>query len=398
MKRRLHILVAGRVQQDLRTTEAILAREINIELTTRVTSNGHVDPLHGLTTLPDVLILFLSAHWQEELNALATRTIALRLPIVVISPKEDLEIMRLALRAGARDFLTQPVSAEEIQRAIQQIQQEKAVSTGLAQHRTIAVLNAKGGSGATLIANNLAHIMAVRQQLPVALLDCDVQFGAQALCLDLRPTRDLVEAVNVVDELDAVALEGYMTKHQSGIHLLAAPTNRLVLVGELSSQNFSHLLEVIHQTYTRVVIDLPRLLDSAVTVALLQATTIIVAMQQTLAAMRDARRLTEILQTELDIPQERILVAINRYSLKHTISLAAIQQTLHNIPTVLIPNDYTRVEAATNQGIPLLEFAPNAPITQALVQLAIQLGGEEIAPAKGNLFRRALALFSGKPG
>lgn len=65
MKRRLHILVAGRVQQDLRTTEAILAREINIELTTRVTSNGHVDPLHGLTTLPDVLILFLSAHWQE---------------------------------------------------------------------------------------------------------------------------------------------------------------------------------------------------------------------------------------------------------------------------------------------------------------------------------------------
>lgn len=306
--------------------------------------------------------------------------------------------MRLALRAGARDFLTQPVSAEEIQRAIQKIQQEKAVSTGLAQHRTIAVLNAKGGSGATLIANNLAHIMAVRQQLPVALLDCDVQFGAQALCLDLRPTRDLVEALNAVDELDAVALEGYMTKHQSGIHLLAAPTNRLVLVGELSSQNFSHLLEVIHQTYTQVVTDLPRLLDPAVTVALLQATTIIVVMQQTLAAMRDARRLTEILRTELDIPQERILVAINRYSLKHTISLAAIQQTLHNIPTVLIPNDYTRVEAATNQGIPLLEFAPNAPITQALVQLAIQLGGEEIAPAKGNLFRRALALFSGKPG
>lgn len=230
----------------------------------------------------------------------------------------------------------------------------------------------------------------------MALLDLDLQFGAQALCLDLHPTRDVVEALNAASGLDTLALEGYMTKHRSGLHLLAAPMNRLVLLSEVSPDSLTRLLEVVHQTYTRAVIDLPRLIDPLPIVALTQASRVVVVMQQTLAGMRDARRLLEILQRELEIPKSRILVAVNRYHPKHPITGEAIRQTLQQTTFALIPNDYARVEAATNQGIPLLEFAPTAPITRALTQLVRQLSEEEEIPVRGGLLKRALSVFAGK--
>lgn len=393
---KIQILLVGHAPQEVAPMASALMADSDVHVSTRVISNGHTDPLYGLSTPPDILVLWLNSQWRDELQALANRRLALRPPTITIGPRDDPEILRLAMRSGARDYLTQPVALHELQQAIQRVIQEKRASIGPAQ-QTIAVIDAKGGSGATLLANNLAHIMAARQQMPVALLDLDIQFGAQALCLDLRPTRDVVEALNAAGGLDTLALEGYMTKHHSGLHLLAAPMNRLVLLSEVSPDNLTRLLEVVHQTYTRVVIDLPRLIDTLSMVALTQASRVVVVMQQTLAGMRDARRLLEILQRELEIPRERLLVAVNRYNPKHPITVEAIRQTLQQTLLALIPNDYARVEAAANQGVPLFEFAPTAAITRALTQLARQLSEEEETPARRGLLGRALSLFAGKP-
>ncbi|MDQ5910179.1 MAG: pilus assembly protein CpaE [Pseudomonadota bacterium] len=388
------ILLAGRSSQDIVPLASALNVDFDNHISTHIISNGHADPLYGLNALPDILILWLSAQWEDELHAFASRRPALRPPTIIISLHDDPEILRLALRSGARDFLTHPAALHELKQAIQRIIQEKHSSLESSQ-QTIAVLNAKGGSGGTVIASNLAHIMAVRQRIPVALLDLDIQFGSQALSLDLHPTRDIVEALNASGQLDAVALEGYMTKHKSGLNLLAAPLNRLVLPGEIVPEHLDRLLEVVHQTYTRVVIDLPRLIDAVSTVVLAQVTTVVVVMQQALASMRDARRLIEILQREIEIPKERIVVVINRYNPKHPITLDAIRQTLQQSSITLIPSDYARFEIATNQGMPLLDFAPRAPITQTLVELAQRVGGETEAPAKRGLLSRALGLLAG---
>lgn len=390
------IQLVGRSPQEVAPLASALMQDPDIHVSTRIVNNGHTDPLHGLNTLPDILILWLSAQWPDELQALANRPLALRPATIAIGPKDDPDILRQAMRSGVRDFLNSPVTPQELQQAIQHIIQEKRASMGPAR-QTIAVINAKGGSGSTMIASNLAHIIATRQQLPVALLDLDIQFGSQALHLDLRPTRDVVEALNAAEQMDALALEGYMTKHKSGLNLLAAPLNRLVLLGEISPDHLNRLLDVIHQTYSRIVIDLPRLIDAVSTVALAQASTVVVVMQQSLAGMRDARRLLEILQREMEISRDRIVVVVNRYGPKHPITIEAIGQTLQRPTLILIPNDYARVEAATNQGIPLLEFAPNAAITRALVQLARQIGGEAESPTRRGLLGRAFDLIASKP-
>jgi pilus assembly protein CpaE len=392
----LKIHLVGRSRTDVEAVAATLNGS-GANISTRVISNGHTDPLHDLTTLPDVLILVLSDSWQEELGALAGRPAVLRPPTVVIGHRDDTQALRMAMRAGALDFLTQPIVPGELNQALQRIIRERFRTPESARNRIIAVLNAKGGSGASLIAGNLAHIMAAKEGKKTALLDCDLQFGAQALSLDLHPTYDVTVVLQAIDDLDEHALQGYMAKHRSGLHLLAAPTDRLVLFEEISPHSLSRLLNLIGQTYSRVIIDLPRLLDAVSTVALEQADFVVVVMQQTLVAVQDAKRLTGVLQTELEIPRERIVVVVNRYHPKHPIKVGDVLQTLQQRTLVLIPNDYLRVEASASQGIPLYEAAPTAPITKALVQLAFQLGGEMMLPPKRGVFSRAKAWFSGKP-
>lgn len=393
--RGLKIHLVGRSRTDMEAVAGML-KDSGADIKTRVISNGHTDLLYGVTTLPDVMILVLGDSWQEELDALAGRSPALRLPTVVIGHREELQAMRMAMRAGALDFLTQPVAPDELKRTLQRIVQEKLNTSATAQHRLIAVLNAKGGSGATLLAGNLAHIMAAKEGKRTALLDCDIQFGAQALYLDLHPTYNLTHALQTTDHLDEHALEGLMAKHRSGLHLLAAPTDRLVLLRDINPQHLGSLLDLAHRLYDRTVIDLPRLIDTVSSVALERADAVVVVMQQTLAAMRDAGRLTGVLQAELDIPQDKIIVVVNRYNAKLPIKITDIQRTLQQIKLVFIPNDYSRVETSVSQGIPLYESAPKAPITRALAQLVLQLGGEPTTSSKQGVFGRVGKWLFGK--
>ena len=107
MSSNVQVLVAGRSRVDLDTLKALLHDHSGIELTTRHIENNHADPLDGVQVLPNVLILHLSENWEEELNALSARPAAGRPPVLVVGPGTDIRMLRHAMQAGARDFLTQ---------------------------------------------------------------------------------------------------------------------------------------------------------------------------------------------------------------------------------------------------------------------------------------------------
>ncbi len=96
-------------------------------------------------------------------------------------------MMRMAMKAGARDFLTEPVDQKELINMLLQLESEKR-QTAISEKGTLtAFINAKGGSGASVLACNVAHMMQERSQQEVILMDLDMQFGALAQYLDLKP-------------------------------------------------------------------------------------------------------------------------------------------------------------------------------------------------------------------
>ncbi|MGH9895481.1 MAG: AAA family ATPase, partial [bacterium] len=171
MKDKISVLLVGRSKPGVDSLEGMLQGQPGIELRVRRVDNGYVDPLYGVPSLPDVLVLDLSHLWEDELRALSLRQGAQRAPLIAIGPGGDTRIMRMAMQAGARDFYTHPVPAEELLTAIHRTGQKETTVKGSVS----AIINAKGGSGASFVACSLAQILVSEMRHRVALVDLDLQ-------------------------------------------------------------------------------------------------------------------------------------------------------------------------------------------------------------------------------
>lgn len=371
-----NILIAGRETPLRESVRQILMGQPDLQVTQRAEESAYADPLQGLTSLPDILVVVLGARWDDTLRSLASRPAGQRPPMIVIGPGTDSQVMRRAMQAGARDYFSPPVPPGELLQALRLIIRERSAGGMSAPQGTLtAVINAKGGSGASFIAANLAHIAATTHGTPVALLDLDLQFGALPLALDLEQRNSLLEALGAAEQLDATALQGYMAKHASGVHVLSAMSDTVPLPWEIPSDSLHRLLNTVRQTYAGTVADLPRQIDPLTGLVLSQANHIVLVMQQSLAHVRDAKRMLRVMTGSLGVPRERVLLVVNRYNEKDSVQLRDIQETINPPAVALLPNDFRAVSESLNVGVPVLDFDRNAAITEALQKLVALLGG-----------------------
>jgi pilus assembly protein CpaE len=374
----IRVLAAGRTPHVLADLEQVLQDQPDIELSVRHIVNGTIDPLQGVRELPDVLIVDLSANWKAELAALGARPVSERPPVIAIGDEGDARMMREAMNAGVRDFLTHPWLPNELLASLHRLANEsRRVGSSGDAHLTAAI-NAKGGSGASFIACNLGHMLASELGQKTALIDLDLQFGTLPLYLDINPRCTLMDALAVADELDGVALEGYMARHASGLHLLPSMSEHLGLPWEVPEASLSRVLNLASGNYDQLIVDLPRQIDPLTSSVIERADSVMVVMQQSLTHIRDAKRLLQLIGNELGVPRQATDVVVNRYNEKSPITLHDIRQALQHDEVVTLPNDFVRVSESVNTGRPLLESAKGAAITRTLQRLAQRLSGTEV--------------------
>jgi pilus assembly protein CpaE len=384
MRRRLEILLAGRAREELGALESLLCSQGDIQVSSRLMVNGNVDPLEGAASLPDALVLLASDHWEAELMALCERAASERPPLLVVGPKGNVELIRLAMRAGARDFFSPPIDDAEIFHFLRQLARDRREEPGHTA-RVTAVINAKGGSGASLVAANLAHGLAVAGR-DTLLVDLDVQFGSLPLYFNLTPEHGLVRALESADDLDALALEAYLERHASGLALLATASDERLSLGEVPETRVEQLLAVLGQNHDEVVIDLPRWINGASACVLERADRVLLVMQQSVVHLHDAQRLRDILVHELGMLSSRVSVVVNRYDKRSEVDLGAIGDALPGLRLHTLPGDFKRASQSINVGSPLQEIAPKAPLTRQLGILADALA----APSGGEVKKRSL--------
>ena len=392
MNQAFSVLLVGRDKKELVALERVLHENTDYRVNVSVVTNGHFDPLHGVSTNPDVIITCLSEAWQDELEQLAERPPSTRPPVILITkPSDDMQHMRLAMQAGARDYITRPVDVKSFLEAIRKVADEKSAATGSGPLLT-AFVNAKGGSGATLLAANVAHVMAKRGHHKVALVDMDFQFGTLGLYFDIHPSMGIAEALEYTDQLDAIALNAYLVNHESGVQLLASTLNNIVLQREINIDSLNRLLSTMQSAFDHVIVDLPRQVDLPTTTVIERADHIVITTQQGLTHLRDAKRLLGILKDEMGIDKRRIMAVVNRYDTKAVIKLDDVRKMLSDISIETIPNDYKRVTENINLGIPLYKQSHSAPITKAVIQLAARLSDKNMTTAKQGLLSRMMGL------
>lgn len=386
----LQIIVGGRPRERVEELVSTLEGFDWLTVNKRLITNGHADVLHGVETQPDALILALSGFWKDELEALAKRPVQARPPAIIIGPTEDTGVLRLAMRAGARDYLSWPPDRGELFELLGELRQETQSAATPPEAKVISVINAKGGSGGTFIACSLANVLASRYEQRVGLVDVDLQFGNLAAYFDLSIKHSLQEVLDAAEQLDEIALKGYMTTHEnSTLDILGNQDTEPFIISEDDGPRLMATLELMSGSYDQLLLDLPRVLDHLTIQALESSDKVLVVLQQNIVSIKEAKRLIDVMTNYLKIDRARIILIVNRFDKEGEISLADIKTTTKAEQVVSIPNDYARVSESLDNGIPLYESFPKAKITQAVAGIAASLCGSEFEEHR-NVLQNAL--------
>lgn len=397
MRDKIDIMVAGRSK----TAIGALDKKINspeYNVTTRHISNGHSNPLYGISEHPDILVFHLSAMGEEEINSLLENPAETRPTTIVIGPANNTKCMRLSMQAGVQDYLEDPLDDAELYDSIGRICQTMRDDAAKDMQATMtAVVSTKGGCGASFLAANMAHMMAAHNHDKVALLELDLQFGSLTQYLDLAPKHGLVTALDMADQLDSTALDAYMAKHKSGLALMSPLDDEIILTRDIDPTRFGRILDLLKESYSRIIVDLPRQIDELSADIYERADNILLVTQQELASIRDAARLRKLILTELAVPAERISIVINRYDKNGSVELNDIASVMgvDKNDFILVPNSYKSVAESINIGVPMLDHARGSRVTKAIAALSDQIAGRSTDTQRGVVGRVLSNLIGG---
>jgi pilus assembly protein CpaE len=385
---RLKILIATRSKLAANHLNKSLANHRDFVVETRIMGNGHCDPLQDVSEIPDLLLLHDGPD-QSELRYLLENGQRNQIPLIVCGPGDNPESMRLAMQAGARDYLPAAAPDSDLIASLLRVKEETLENRGSKAGKLIVMLNGKGGSGASFLATNLAHSFVVDGKKQATLVDLDIQFGGLCRYLDITPKVGILEALDVSTQLDDMSAEAYTCEHSSGLRLLAAPSKRLVLPSEISVAAIDALLDVFLACNDYVVADSPNRLDALTEYFLERADRIILVVQQSLPHVQDAARMLQMLTDEVGIGSSRVDVVVNRFSKNSQIELDDIQKALRQEKLITVPNQYKVAAESIDSGIPVADISRNAPLTRGIRNLRASIDNTETKPAE-NFLARAL--------
>lgn len=387
MPSRYDLLLVSRSQDSADQLFACLTQAPDLRVEKQVITNGDSDPLRGLLSVPDLLVLHIGSGSTNELDAIAQYSPEERPPLIVVGDGSDPRSMRAAMHAGARDFLAEPISEDDLLSSVRRFTAEMKPTRRSQSTSIVSFINSKGGSGATFLATNTAHLLASVSNRKTALVDLDLQFGNLTQYLDLKPKRGIIDALEVADDLDSVAIEAYMTLHETGLSVLAGMNTDFDLQQDLMLEGFDQILALLSSNYERIVVDLPRHIDQFGAATLERSDRVAIVVQQSIPSLQDASRIYEIVTKKLAVPKDRIMIVLNRMFKNAAVELADVEQSLHNLKPFVIPNDFQAVAESVNIGAPIYDLARRSPVTKALLQLTEDLDGRPASKPKGLISR-----------
>lgn len=296
--------------------------------------------------------------------------------LLVSSGSTDGRLILESMRAGAKEFLTEPLKEEDLATALQRVKRQQAGPTQKAQGgcKVIAVGGATGGVGTSSIAVNLACSLASNDAHSVVLIDLDLALGDADVFLDTIPEYTLADVAQNISRLDLTLLKKSLTRHSSGVHLLPRPV-QLDDAQLITPDSLQRVVGLLKTSFSHIVFDMSKSFGALDMEAIRMSDDVLMVTQLDLPCLRNVVRL---MMTFDDDPalREKVKIVVNRGGQDSgQISLKKAQETINRDIYWQVPNDYRVMVEVRNNGVPLLEHAPKAGITNSINQLAAALCG-----------------------
>jgi pilus assembly protein CpaE len=366
------------------------------------TALAHSDWPRGL----DVLVVDLADATDPVADAAALKT---ALPssciVIAVGRINDVALYRDLMGVGFADYLALPLAEGVMGRAVERALEMRERGGGgtamsassTAKPRTMAVVGARGGVGATTLAVALAGMLGTRLQEEVLLVDFDLHYGSLMLALDLEAIDALREALDQPDRIDALFIQQAAQKKSD--HLYAIGTEEPPGGGfQARPHAAADFLRAVHRRFRWIVADVPRG-DPVIQRQVIEAATdVMLVTDLSLPGVRDAMRLQQLVHDVAPNARLHLLTSGVVDPRRTAVKVADLERTLKRKVDCQIPSDAASALSAVNLGKPLADAAPHSPIIKALRPLVASLdqagdgGGARGAKASSVLLRFAQGL------
>ena len=334
---------------------------------------------------------------MEQVRALHNQDPSLVLMLVADEVTADL--LRKSMRVGVSDVLETPLDEAKIEAAIEQFAHDvlhRRTSTPAPatpdpaaprdKGRIITVTSAKGGSGKTVLATNLALVLNRLPDSKVCLVDADLQFGDVCLVLQLEPRFTMVNASHELHHLDPELLDSLHTEDPRGLRALAAPLEP-AFADDITTAGLMQMLDVLKETYDYIIVDTAAMLDELILSLIEKSDDILMLVDMDLPSVKNAKLALETLRL-LKFSTSDVQLVMNRSNSKAKLDNREIEGALKMHISASIPSDAV-VAASVNEGRPVVETDPKSKVAKGFESVAELIVGEiPEAQGKTGLFGR----------
>ena len=336
--------------------------------------------LPGIAKLDcDVLIVDLDDDVEQAIRAIeniCSHNVAIA--VMAYATQNDSTLMRRCMQAGAREFLIEPFLPETVEEAFARISARRPNQDKKAAGKALVFAAPKGGIGVTTIALNFALALTKESGAKVVVVDMDFQRGEIATGFGMTATFSVMDALTNAPRLDREFLATLLTRHVSGVAVLAAPED-FNFFHPVADDGVNKLFRILREEFDYVVVDCGTCQGEIQETLFGMADTLYVVTEMTFASLRNAHRLIAYLSARDGT--RHLEVVANRFNSRHgKIDENSATKALTQPVSWRIPNANAAVCAAQDTGVPLA--TEDSAYTRVFMRMARAACGKSLLGTK----------------
>lgn len=348
----------------------------------------------------DVLAVDIDATSIEEFEQLQKikRMVGGNVAIIVIAEAFSAAAARILIQLKVADFLVKPLQTSDFVRSINNALKNSGEETQV-EPQFLSFMPASGGVGNTVLALETAAILnrfGQKMGRTTCVVDLNFQHGSCAEYLDIEPRFHITEIENAPERLDRQLLDVMLSKHESGLSLIAAPSQPSEM-RSFKPALVVRLLDLVSAYFDYVVIDLPRIWFPWTETVLMGSNRVFVVADMTVPSIRHAKRMLDAIKEKAGEQTDPKIIVNRMDNRKNVAGLNAsdVEAALGASMVGCIPNNYMLVRDAVDRGVQFEEIDPSNSVTSSLTKIILR---DEVADAEakaqaGGLFAMGKNLF-----
>jgi pilus assembly protein CpaE len=279
----------------------------------------------------------------------------------------DTAVLRETMRAGVREFLTEPFEPRALLESLESIKtllrERPAVIESTNQ--IFSFLPSKAGVGASTIAVNVSGALARRQNTRVLLADFDLSSGMLRFMLKLTNEYSVPDAISRIGDMDDNLWPQLVTP-VAGMDVLHA--GRINPSYRIDAAQVANLVAFMRRTYQVLCFDLSGNLEKYSMELMQESKRILLVCTGEIPSLHLAREKLAFLR-DMGL-SGRVSVVLNRVRKNPMFSQTQVEELLGQPVVRVFPNDYEAANQAVEEG---KLFDSGSELGRSFAEFAAQL-------------------------